>query len=369
MDKNKKPGNSGPIKAVFIALLMLFGALSWVFFRYSGSDLTLQSARVDAGITDILFSLKISDSDIISQSREEKRSAGSLWIENYKKIRIRKGFDLDAFISRVGELAERYKLTLKKSKLADNSISIEASAEGKILSRIVLLPPVSSVSNKKRVVLVIDDVGYYKGLNGFSELGIPVTFAVLPKERFSVSIAKELAKKGIPFIMHLPLEPEAYPKVNPGKAAILSTMSDAEIKSIFESNLKTVPGAAGVSNHMGSRFTADYEKMKYLLSLVKKHGLFFFDSYTTTKSKAAAAAKAEGMLLIENGLFLDNSDDTASIDRQLDILLNRLKKHDTVIAIGHIQKKYLLGSLSKYIPKVRQSGAEFIYLSDLYEKK
>ena len=46
--------------------------------------------------------------------------------------------------------------------------------------------------HKVRVAIVIDDMGYDKKIfRKFVDLGIPLTFSVLPGERFSTPIAKE----------------------------------------------------------------------------------------------------------------------------------------------------------------------------------
>jgi hypothetical protein len=146
-------------------------------------------------------------------------------------------------------------------------------------------------------------------------------------------------------------------------------MNAGEIKHMFESDLSSVPGAAGVSNHMGSRFSADEGKMRVLLSLVKQNNVFYFDSYTTPKSKAAVVAKRLGLPTARNQMFTDVKDDPVSVQHQFDVILKKFATADRFIAIGHIQKKHVAAVLKKNISRFKEQGIEFVYLPELVGQK
>jgi polysaccharide deacetylase 2 family uncharacterized protein YibQ len=173
----------------------------------------------------------------------------------------------------------------------------------------------------------------------------------------------------MPYILHFPLEPEGYPKVNPGTAAILVAMSPEEIERKFTENLPTVPGASGISNHMGSRFSADSAKMKALLTLVQHNKLFYFDSHTTPHSTAASVAGELGMPVAVNDLFLDDVDTREAIIKKLDALRSMANKHGTAIGIAHVQRKYIVEALRERISAFKADGIEFVYLTALTHKK
>jgi polysaccharide deacetylase 2 family uncharacterized protein YibQ len=217
----------------------------------------------------------------------------------------------------------------------------------------------------KKLALVIDDIGYKRDLSEWLELGIPVTFAILPQERFSKDIAKELSARDMPYLLHLPLEPEGFPKVNPGKAALLTTMTDNEIKRKFQTDPEAIPGIRGVSNHMGSRFSTDAEKMRLLLGLVKGKDLFYFDSYTTPKSKAKKIARELQLTCKVNEMFVDLRDDPDFMRKQFDGIEKTFSRQDEFVAIGHIQKKNLIPVLKEYILRFKQEGISFVYLTDI----
>lgn len=169
-------------------------------------------------------------------------------------------------------------------------------------------------------------MGHVKDISRFINLGIPLNFAVLPQEPYSTSIAKELNSRKIPFIMHLPMEPEGYPEKNPGAHALLVNMNKKGIKRKFYENLKSVPGAVGINNHMGSKFTADKKQMDLLLRIVKHEDMFFLDSTTTPDSKAKTIAKKLGARCIENKIFLDFEDSAEHTRKKFDKLLRLVKK-------------------------------------------
>ena len=49
------------------------------------------------------------------------------------------------------------------------------------------------------------------------------------------------------------MEPEKYPKVNPGAYALLRKMNPAQLRKMFESDLASVPGAAARVTSSGAR--------------------------------------------------------------------------------------------------------------------
>jgi polysaccharide deacetylase 2 family uncharacterized protein YibQ len=264
----------------------------------------------------------------------------------------------DKLADRIKELAGQSGLTYGQ-KRDGNVIRIEITFKKILLSKIILH------SAGKRVAIVIDDIGYTRDISGFLGLGVPVTFAIMPKEAHSKDVVKELKALNRPYILHLPMEPEKYPKVNPGAYALLRKMNAAQIRRMFEADLASVPGAVGVNNHMGSAFTADAVKMREFLTLVKEKNLFFLDSYTAVKTQGKRVADELGVPATRNSIFLDLQDTPEGVRKQLDTLLMIVNKHGSAAAIGHIQHKNVIPALKEYIPKFKENGIEFVYLPDL----
>jgi hypothetical protein len=103
----------------------------------------------------------------------------------------------------------------------------------------------------------------------------------------------------------------------------------------MEENISEFPFAAGINNHMGSRFTACQREMKDVILTLKDKGLFFVDSLTTNHSTGYQTAKDLNVAAARRNIFLDSVLDMSAILGQLDKLKNRAIKTGSAIGIGH----------------------------------
>jgi uncharacterized protein len=186
------------------------------------------------------------------------------------------------------------------------------------------------------VVIVIDDLGYQRQLAlDFIELDAPLTFSFLPQAPFAEELVLLAHQKGKVTLLHLPMEPKEYPQVNPGPKALLTGMSNEEIRNILETDLDAFPQVAGVNNHMGSRFTEDRDKMTLVLTLIKKRNLFFLDSRTTPYSAILPLASQMGVKAVQRDIFLDNIVEADAIRGQLELLIRLAQERGFAVACGH----------------------------------
>jgi polysaccharide deacetylase 2 family uncharacterized protein YibQ len=186
------------------------------------------------------------------------------------------------------------------------------------------------------VAIVIDDLGYQKQLAlDFIDFEAPLTLSFLPQAPFSKEMVSQAFQKGKETLLHLPMEPNAFPQNNPGPKALLTSMTDEEIRKILEEDLEAFPQVVGVNNHMGSRFTEDRDKMALVLRTIKERKLFFFDSRTTPHSVILPLASQVGVKAIERDIFLDNSIEEDAIRGQLELLIRLAQKRGFAVASGH----------------------------------
>ncbi len=194
----------------------------------------------------------------------------------------------------------------------------------------------SYVKRCGRVSLIIDDMGRdIKMAKRFLSIPYPIAFSVLPYEPHTAEVASMIKERGRVLLLHMPMEPKGYPKVNPGPGALFLNQLEDEQKRLFLEALRRVPGAVGVNNHMGSRFTEDREAMTHFLTWVKEQGLFFVDSMTTPKSVGCEVAKEIGVPCVKRDVFLDHLVKKDFIYHQIEEL--KIKAHSKcyVVAIGH----------------------------------
>ena len=215
-----------------------------------------------------------------------------------------------------------------------------------------VLPAPKPGKQKPLAAIVIDDLGYQlKPARQLMDLGLPITFSILPHGPHSKEIAREAKARGMEVFLHLPMEPRSYPRIDPGPGALLVDMPADRLKRLVNENLALVPGATGVNNHMGSRFTESDEKLKPVFEELGKKGLFFLDSYTSPKSRAEKAAREAGLPLVRRDVFLDHEVSEKAITLQMERVLFLAKRKKTVIVIGHPHPE-TIAVLKSYAPRL-----------------
>lgn len=187
---------------------------------------------------------------------------------------------------------------------------------------------------KGRIAIVIDDFGRsVQEVDAMNDLGIPVTFAVLPFEVRTGAVVDHLKKLDVEVILHLPMEPGNGK--NPGLGALRASMTEDEIRKATRKAFRAVPIAAGVNNHMGSRLTAERAVMDVVMDEVAAQGVFFIDSRTSAESVAYQVALEKQIPSAERRVFLDTDPSEESILEQCHRLAQLAEKHGSAIAIGH----------------------------------
>ncbi len=142
-------------------------------------------------------------------------------------------------------------------------------------------------------------------------------------------------------------------------------MKSDQLLAQLERNIDSVPHIVGISNHMGSKFTEDQDKMEMALKKIKEKGFYFLDSRTTKKTVGYLLAKEMNIKTAERDLFIDNSRDLLSIEKQLKKLPLIAKKNGGyAIAIGHPYPS-TIDVLKKTIPFLKEQGITIVPLSQL----
>jgi len=224
------------------------------------------------------------------------------------------------------------------------------------------LPPIKV---KGKIAIVIDDWGYRKDtLDIANMIKYPMTMSVLPNLDFSVLASQKLHNMGFEIILHLPMEP--YEKYRLEKNTILCSMEDAKIRNILNDDLSGIKFCKGLSNHMGSKLTADTRAMKVIFSELKKRKLYFFDSYVSPDSVARALAEKMDIKFARRDIFLDNESNPRYIRIQINKLKNKARMYGHAIGVGH-DRKSTLEVLAEVMPELSKEGYKFVYLSELAE--
>ena len=221
-------------------------------------------------------------------------------------------------------------------------------------------------ARKVKVAIVIDDMGYDKKIfKKFVDLGIPLTFSILPGQRYSTGIANEARSLNYEVMLHLPMEPR-NPERNPGNGTILTHMSQDEILRQLSEDIESVPYIAGVNNHMGSLLTENQDVMNIILEDLHKRGLFFIDSRTSPRSVAYETARRIGVRSGRRDVFLDNKADIGYIKGQIDKVIRIARQNGEATAIGH-PRAGTIAAIREKIADFEREGIELVPVSEVLD--
>jgi polysaccharide deacetylase 2 family uncharacterized protein YibQ len=216
-----------------------------------------------------------------------------------------------------------------------------------------------------RIAIVIDDLGNDReAVERIARWPFRVAGAVLPGLPGSSETARRLSASGKEVLLHLPMEPDGYPRIRPGPGVVLRSDSDEKIAQTVADDLETVPGAVGVNNHMGSAATADPRVMRAVVRVLTARRLFLLDSRTTEATVARRIADEESLPAVSRKVFLDATGSEDAIERSFRDLVLRAKKDGTALAIGHPHSA-TLALLERELPLLHSQGVELVTVAAL----
>ena len=238
---------------------------------------------------------------------------------------------------------------------------IEPEAEHESAAAKIIEP----AEDKGTIYFVIDDVGYnIDQLEPFLALDCSLTFAILPFLPYSNAAARQIEQKEKEYIIHMPMEP--VNGEDPGPGALYTSMEADEIQASAMEILVSLPGAEGVNNHMGSKFTSDTTSMDAFLQVLKQEGKFYLDSYTTAESVVRESSERNNMIYNKRDVFVDNTPRAEDMEKAIREGFVLAEKQGEAVLIGHVWSENLPGVIEKLYREGIEKGYRFAHLSELY---
>ncbi|RLB85496.1 MAG: hypothetical protein DRH24_01950 [Deltaproteobacteria bacterium] len=228
-----------------------------------------------------------------------------------------------------------------------------------------ILKPAPRIQKKlPKIAIIIDDIGYNKDIvEKFLGLDTVLTFSILPYSPFQKSIATSVHSKGLDVMLHLPMEPNEYPTVNPGPGVLLTSMSPDQLINQLDKDLNSFPFIQGVNNHMGSKMTTVSTQLYQIFSVLKKRKLFFVDSRTTVDTLCKPSAHLLQLPFAQKDVFLDHIQEPDFIRKQIDRLIHIANKHGEAIGIAH-PHEVTYDVLREALPELKKK-ATLVHASDI----
>ncbi len=250
------------------------------------------------------------------------------------------------------------------------------AADGRTLLSIQFLPvpppPAAKPpgpAKRGKVAIIMDDLGRsLPQARTLLAIDQAVTLAILPGEPHAAAVANAAHSAGREVMLHVPMEPQGYPVVDPGDDALLLNQSDEALQSAMLALMAKVPHAVGINNHMGSRFTEDERGMGVVMGVLRERGLFFVDSLTSNHSVGSRMAEQAGVPVLRRDIFLDNVADVRAIVREIERLAEKARRNGSAVGICHPYPE-TFAALQQELPRLAREGVEFVRVGELVQKR
>jgi polysaccharide deacetylase 2 family uncharacterized protein YibQ len=141
--------------------------------------------------------------------------------------------------------------------------------------------------------------------DAIAKLPGPVTLAFSP---YGADVPRAVAKareNGHEVLLQVPMEPFDYPDNDPGPQTLLTSLTVEQNIDRMYWLMSRFPGYVGISNFMGSRFTATEAALAPMLKEAAKRGLIYFDDGSATRSVAGQIAGANNVAFAKADVVLD----------------------------------------------------------------
>jgi polysaccharide deacetylase 2 family uncharacterized protein YibQ len=192
----------------------------------------------------------------------------------------------------------------------------------------------------------------------------PLLFSVaLRPDGEAARVAKEVRQEHHEVLLHLPMEPKGYPRVDPGKDAILLDLSRIEIEDRITRCLSTIGPVQGVVSRLGSAALNDPDVMRAVLEELKRRDLPFIDAHTTGPSMVEEIGEETGARTLLSGGEIDDEKGTAaSVRARIKELTAAAVQKGTLIVMVH-PSPLVLDVLESEISKMKAQGLEMVPVS------
>ena len=234
------------------------------------------------------------------------------------------------------------------------------------LALVWLLISPASAGNSPLIAIILDDLGNNLAA-GRGALNLPgqVTYSFLPRTPHASFLASQAVAKGRETMLHLPMQSVAREQLGPG--GLTQDMPSGQLQRTILEDIRSIPSAAGVNNHMGSLLTRDAVVMGQLMAILKDHpGMYFLDSRTDRQTVAEQVAREMGVPTGRRNVFLDNERNEDYILRQFNALLGMARKSGAAVGIGHPYPE-TLRVLEKKLAELESCDVVLVPVSELIE--
>ncbi|MBI3453972.1 MAG: divergent polysaccharide deacetylase family protein [Rhodospirillales bacterium] len=197
--------------------------------------------------------------------------------------------------------------------------------------------PFDANDRRPRIAVVINDLGLSSAATdaAIQQLPADVTLAFSAYAEgldHWVNLARAASHE---VLINLPMEPTNFPVNDPGPQTLLTSLTPQQNLERLDWALARASGFVGVTNFMGSRFTASAEAMRPVLVALNERGFVFLDSRATPRSVAPRLAKEIGLPRAVSDRVIDQEASRLAIDARLAEIEKIARETGAAVATGY----------------------------------
>lgn len=217
----------------------------------------------------------------------------------------------------------------------------KVAADGRRPAEIYARPsPYTSQSGFRgpaRVAILVNGLGLPGGPSEevLKGLPAPVSVAYGAYGRDVQDLVTKVRAAGHEILLQIPLEPDDYPKQDPGPHTLLTSLPTNENIKRLRWLMSRYTGYVGVTNHMGAKFETTKDSFLPVLEELKKRGLIYVDDGTVPSSTAEQIASLLGLDYSAANIQLDTA--SGGITKALTELETMARERGSAIGVAKVK--------------------------------
>ncbi|QCO14691.1 divergent polysaccharide deacetylase family protein [Azospirillum brasilense] len=196
--------------------------------------------------------------------------------------------------------------------------------------------PFPAADRRPRIAIVLAEMGI-SGVttgNALQKLPPTITLAFVPYAERLDNWVERARGKGHEVMLSIPMEPQDYPRNDPGPNALLSMLPPERNMERLEWSLGKAVGYVGITSTTGSKFTANPDAVNPVVAAMKARGLMVLDARANPRSVAGTLAGQAGVPRAFADRVIDRDLSRGAIDDQLAELEAIAKANGAAVGIG-----------------------------------
>lgn len=196
--------------------------------------------------------------------------------------------------------------------------------------------PYDPGDKRPRIAIVVTNMGLSVAATDHAINALPgaITLAFAPFADGLKDAINRARSKGHEILLNAPMEPESYPRSDPGPNALLTSLSEAENQDRLAWILTRGEAYVGIANLTGGRFAQSPEHLQPVLKTLRQRGLLYLDRWVGPQSQVGAMAKELELPFAGVQFVIDQEPTKAGIDGRLAELERAARRDGRVVGLA-----------------------------------